>query len=67
MGSHGGILNSLMAPSGICGVLMNVVGVGDDDKWKKQLLLELEVTCKRLELIQDAIKSQLEEPRSMGS
>lgn len=27
---------------------MNVVGVGDDNKWKKQLILELEVYLQKV-------------------
>ncbi|KAL2478109.1 DNA-binding storekeeper protein-related transcriptional regulator [Forsythia ovata] len=38
-----------------------------DEKWRKQQMLELEVFSKRLELVQDQIKAQLEELRSMGS
>lgn len=38
-----------------------------DEKWRKQQILELEVYSKRLELIQDQIKAQLEELRSMTS
>ncbi|XP_057961671.1 probable transcription factor At3g04930 [Malania oleifera] len=38
-----------------------------DEKWRKQQILELEVYAKRLELVQDQIKSALEELRSMGS
>ncbi|KAL3516242.1 hypothetical protein ACH5RR_023144 [Cinchona calisaya] len=38
-----------------------------DEKWRKQQILELEVYSKRLELVQDQIKVQLEELRSMGS
>jgi len=47
---------------------MNFTG-GDmvDKKWRKQHILELEVYSKRLELVQDQIKSQLEDLRSMGS
>lgn len=37
-----------------------------DDRWRKQQILELEVYLKRLELMQDQIKSALEELRSMG-
>ncbi|KAM7511752.1 hypothetical protein LguiB_010627 [Lonicera macranthoides] len=50
------------------GGTMNFAG-GDmvDEKWRKQHILELEVYSKRLELVQDQIKSQLEELRSMGS
>ncbi|KAF8387598.1 hypothetical protein HHK36_026251 [Tetracentron sinense] len=38
-----------------------------DEKWRKQQILELEVYSKRIELVQDQIKSALEELRSMGS
>ncbi|KAJ8572970.1 hypothetical protein K7X08_009481 [Anisodus acutangulus] len=38
-----------------------------DEKWRKQQMLELEVYSKRLELIQDQVKAQLEELRSTGS
>ncbi|CAI0384207.1 unnamed protein product [Linum tenue] len=37
-----------------------------DEKWRKQQILELEVYSKRLELVQDQIRSQLEELRSVG-
>ncbi|KAH7543205.1 hypothetical protein FEM48_Zijuj02G0159600 [Ziziphus jujuba var. spinosa] len=37
-----------------------------DEKWRKQQILELEVYSKRLELVQDQIKSALEELRSKG-
>ncbi|XP_047321254.1 probable transcription factor At3g04930 [Impatiens glandulifera] len=44
-------------------------GGGDvmEEKWRKQQILELEVYSKRLELVQDQIKSALEELRSPGS
>ncbi|KAK1428458.1 hypothetical protein QVD17_17293 [Tagetes erecta] len=38
-----------------------------DEKWRKQQILELEVYSKRLDLMQDQIKSWLEELRSMGN
>ncbi|CAN4108634.1 unnamed protein product [Withania somnifera] len=38
-----------------------------DEKWRKQQMLELEVYSKRLELVQDQVKAQLEELRSMGN
>ncbi|KAJ6716147.1 hypothetical protein OIU74_008809 [Salix koriyanagi] len=45
-------------------------GPGDammmDEKWRKQHILELEVYSKRLELVQDQIRAQLDELRSMG-
>jgi hypothetical protein len=37
-----------------------------DEKWRKQHILELEVYSKRLELVQDQIRAQLNELRSMG-
>ncbi|KDP23626.1 hypothetical protein JCGZ_23459 [Jatropha curcas] len=58
---------------GIGGLAMNAMplsfGGGEmmmDEKWRKQQILELEVYSKRLELVQDQIRSQLEELRSMG-
>ncbi|GAB4855416.1 hypothetical protein Ancab_024042 [Ancistrocladus abbreviatus] len=48
---------------------VNFGGGGEvvDEKWRKQQILELEVYSKRLELVQDLIKSTLEELRSAGS
>ncbi|KAI3794522.1 hypothetical protein L1987_37154 [Smallanthus sonchifolius] len=47
------------------GGLMNLpFGDVTDEKWRKQHILELEVCSKRLELVQDQIKSQLEELKS---
>ncbi|KAK9057415.1 hypothetical protein SSX86_022250 [Deinandra increscens subsp. villosa] len=43
------------------------IGDMSDEKWRKQNILELEVYSKRLELMQDQIKSWLEELRSMGN
>ncbi|KAF4357034.1 hypothetical protein F8388_001116 [Cannabis sativa] len=37
-----------------------------DEKWRKQQILELEVYSKRLELVQDQIKTALEDLRSRG-
>jgi len=37
-----------------------------DEKWRKQQILELEVYSKRLELVQDQIKTSLDELRSVG-
>ncbi|KAB5520471.1 hypothetical protein DKX38_024790 [Salix brachista] len=59
---------------GVGGLAMNAMplsfGVGDvmmmDEKWRKQHILELEVYSKRLELVQDQIRAQLDELRSMG-
>lgn len=59
--------NSMMGPLGIGGGSMNFAGGDLDEKWRKQQILELEVYSKRLELIQDQIKSQLEELKSMGN
>ncbi|KAK4337768.1 hypothetical protein RND71_042255 [Anisodus tanguticus] len=42
-------------------------GMMVDQKWRKQQMLELEVYSRRLELVQDQIKAQLEELRSMSS
>nr|XP_010909354.3 probable transcription factor At3g04930 [Elaeis guineensis]XP_029118106.1 probable transcription factor At3g04930 [Elaeis guineensis]XP_029118108.1 probable transcription factor At3g04930 [Elaeis guineensis] len=42
-------------------------GAAVDEKWKKQQILELEVYLKRIELLQDQIKSTLEELKSSGS
>lgn len=53
-----GFGNSLMS----CDINMKT-----DEKWRKQQILELEVYSKRLELVQDQIKAQLEELRSMNS
>ena len=38
-----------------------------DEKWRKQQILELEVYSKRLELVQEQIRSALQELRGMGS
>ncbi|XP_076906297.1 putative transcription factor At5g28040 [Bidens hawaiensis] len=43
------------------------IGDMNDEKWRKQQILELEVYSKRLELMQDQVKSSLEELRSMGN
>lgn len=61
------MMNSMMGPLGNGGVSLNFAGGDLDDKWRKQQILELEVYSKRLELIQDQIKSQLEELKSMGN
>lgn len=37
-----------------------------DEKWKKQQIMELEVYSKRLELVQEHVKTTLERLRSMG-
>ncbi|KAI3829810.1 hypothetical protein L1987_03938 [Smallanthus sonchifolius] len=53
---------------GLGGMNVNFpIGDMNDDKWRKQQILELEVYSKRLELMQDQIKSWLDELRSMGS
>ncbi|KAH0731498.1 hypothetical protein KY289_002686 [Solanum tuberosum] len=51
---------------GFGGGAMSMEMMGDE-KWRKQQMLELEVYSKRLELVQDQVKAQLEELRSMGS
>ncbi|MCL7036252.1 hypothetical protein MKW94_017622 [Papaver nudicaule] len=38
-----------------------------DEKWRKQQILELEVYAKRVELVQEQIKSALEDLKSTGS
>ncbi|KAJ4954936.1 hypothetical protein NE237_011719 [Protea cynaroides] len=38
-----------------------------DEKWRKQQILELEVYSKRIELVQDQIKSALEKLKSMSN
>ncbi|GLT57350.1 hypothetical protein SLA2020_303290 [Shorea laevis] len=37
-----------------------------DERWRKQQIMELEVYAQRLELVQDQIRSALEELRSTG-
>ncbi|XP_065852907.1 probable transcription factor At3g04930 [Euphorbia lathyris] len=73
------LLNNAMASGscnsrGIGGLAMNAMplnfGGGEmmvDEKWRKQQILELEVYSRRLELVQDQIRAQLEELRSMGA
>ncbi|KAL7126378.1 hypothetical protein ABFS83_14G182500 [Erythranthe nasuta] len=39
----------------------------NNNRWRKQQMLELEVFSKRLELVQDQIREQLQELRSMGN
>ncbi|KAG6437496.1 hypothetical protein SASPL_102414 [Salvia splendens] len=39
----------------------------DKERWRKQQILELEVFSKRLELVQDEIRDQLQELRSTGN
>ncbi|XP_050221193.1 probable transcription factor At3g04930 [Mercurialis annua] len=58
---------------GIGGLAMNAMPLSFggsemmvDEKWRKQQMLELEVYSKRLELVQDQIRAQLEDLRSMG-
>lgn len=53
-------------PLSFGGPPMNFGSSGEmvDEKWRKQQILELEVYSKRLELVQDQIKSALEELRS---
>nr|GEX05181.1 hypothetical protein [Tanacetum cinerariifolium] len=53
---------------GLGGMNLDAFGIGDmsDDKCRKQHILELEVYLKRLELMQDQVKSRLDELRYYG-
>ncbi|XP_071723585.1 probable transcription factor At3g04930 [Rutidosis leptorrhynchoides] len=58
---------------GLNGLAMNAMPfnfasseVVSDERWRKQQILELEVYSKRLELVQDEIKTALNELRSVG-
>ncbi|KAG7020894.1 putative transcription factor, partial [Cucurbita argyrosperma subsp. argyrosperma] len=55
-------------PLSFGGASINFGGGGDmaDERWRKQQILELEVYSKRLELVQEQIKTALEDLRSMG-
>ncbi|KAL8499753.1 hypothetical protein ACS0TY_019645 [Phlomoides rotata] len=56
--------NTLSSPMPFC------FGGGDkasNERWRKQQILELEVFSKRLELVQDQIREQLQDLRSMGN
>ncbi|KAF8392747.1 hypothetical protein HHK36_023096 [Tetracentron sinense] len=64
-GGYGGITMNLL-PLNFGGNSMNFSTEVVDEKWRKQQILELEVYSKRIELVQDQIKSALEELRSMG-
>ncbi|KAF3332917.1 Mediator-associated protein 1 [Carex littledalei] len=44
-----------------------LVPIPKDEKWRKQQIMELEVYLRRIELLQDHVKSTLEELRSAGS
>lgn len=57
LGFGAGLLN----PDGL------VVPIPKDEKWRKQQILELEVYLRRIELLQDHVKSTLEQLRSAGS
>ncbi|CAN4111243.1 unnamed protein product [Withania somnifera] len=52
---------------GFGGMEMSPIPLGLGEKWRKQQMLELEVYSKRLELVQDQVKAQLEQLRSMGN
>ncbi|XP_043708272.1 probable transcription factor At3g04930 [Telopea speciosissima] len=68
VGGYGGLaLNPLPLSFGAKNSSLNFLG-GEmvDEKWRKQQILELEVYSKRIELVQDQIKSALEELRSIG-
>ncbi|XP_071720426.1 probable transcription factor At3g04930 [Rutidosis leptorrhynchoides] len=58
-------MNMNMNPFG--GSMNFSIGDMKDEKWRKQHILELEVYSKRLALMQDQIKSRLEELRTIGS
>ncbi|PIN14942.1 hypothetical protein CDL12_12417 [Handroanthus impetiginosus] len=75
-------MSSIPNPSGLCcghgfGSARSAIplcftgAIGGDkttnDRWRKQQILELEVLSKRLELVQDEIREQLQELRSMGN
>lgn len=55
-------------PLSFGGASINFGGGGEmaDERWRKQQILELEVYSKRLELVQEQIKTALEDLRSMG-
>lgn len=67
----GGVAAAALSPMPLSFGGLNLSGVGGDvatdERWRKQQMLELEVYSKRLELVQDQIKSALEELRAMGS
>lgn len=69
--TFGGLaLNSLL-PLGSGGSLLNPpplgTGTAGNDKWRKQQILELEVYSKRIELLQEQIKSTLEELKASST
>ncbi|XP_061376514.1 probable transcription factor At5g28040 [Gastrolobium bilobum] len=66
MGRGFGVLNPIPMPSNLLTLGIGEVVV-DDDKWRKQQILELEVYSKRLKLAQDEIKVTLEELRSVDA
>ncbi|KAE9448094.1 hypothetical protein C3L33_19997, partial [Rhododendron williamsianum] len=71
----GGVAMAAMSPVPLSFGGLNLSGIGGggggdiatDERWRKQQILELEVYSKRLELVQDQIKSALAELRSTGS
>jgi hypothetical protein len=63
----GGLTMNPMLPSfGIPTMSIGNADVAISERWRKQQILELEVYSKRLELVQDQIKTALEELRSVG-
>ncbi|KAK1292867.1 Mediator-associated protein 1 [Acorus calamus] len=65
-GGFGGLLGPIpLSFQGGNGIGLSVSGAVDD-KWRKQQILELEVYSKRMELVQEHIRSTLDELRSMG-
>uniref|UniRef100_A0A7N0UQZ5 Glabrous enhancer-binding protein-like DBD domain-containing protein n=1 Tax=Kalanchoe fedtschenkoi TaxID=63787 RepID=A0A7N0UQZ5_KALFE len=68
-GARGFGIETMMSPLPLSfGNSGNMMGGGAmDEKWRRQQILELEVYSRRLELVQDEIKLQLQELRSAGS
>ncbi|CAH9145065.1 unnamed protein product [Cuscuta epithymum] len=61
------VMSQLMLPLGLgSDPLSPEMRMMSDNKWRRQHMLELEVYSRRLELVQDEIKEQLEQLRSMG-
>ncbi|XP_039128308.1 probable transcription factor At3g04930 [Dioscorea cayenensis subsp. rotundata] len=66
----GGVGMNLMMPMSLWGggecVAVAGVEAPEDERWRNQRILELEVYLKRVELVQDQIKKTLEDLRSIG-
>ncbi|WOK96057.1 putative transcription factor [Canna indica] len=65
-GLNGGASPLNLLPLSIGGSPFVGPGAPEDDKWRKQQIMELEVYLKRIELVRDHIKSTLEELKSVG-